>query len=72
MTLFKIIITIIMIITMVIIIVITITIIIVIAIIIIIIIIIIINPCGPEVSGGNWHEIFSPLAVRLKCTQKIK
>ena len=71
MTLFKIIITIIMIITMVIIIVITITIIIVIAI-IIIIIIIIINPCGPEVSGGNWHEIFSPLAVRLKCTQKIK
>ena len=67
MTLFKIIITIIMTITMVIIIVITITIIIVIA-----IIIIIINPCGPEVSGGNWHEIFSPLVVRLKCTQKIK
>ena len=69
MTLFKIIITIIMTITMVIIIVIAITIIIVIA---IIIITIIINPCGPDVSGGNWHEIFSPLVVRLKCTQKIK
>ena len=66
MTLFEIIITIIMTITIVIIIAITITIIIVIA------IIIIKNPCGPEVSGGNWYEIFSPLVVRLKCTQKIK
>ena len=39
---------------------------------IIIIIIIIISPHGLEIPGGNWHGIFSPLAVRLKCTRKIK
>ena len=25
-----------------------------------------------EIPGGNWREIFSPLAVRLKCTRVIK
>ena len=39
---------------------------------IIIILIIIISPHGLEIPGGNWHGIFSPLAVRLKCTRKIK
>ena len=38
--------------------------------IIIIIIIIIINLRGLEFSCGNWRRIFSPLAGRLKCTQK--
>ena len=23
---------------------------------------------GHEIRGGNWHRIFNPLAVRLKCT----
>ena len=41
-------------------------------IIIIIMIIIIISPHGLEIPGDNWHGIFSPLAVRLKCTRKIK
>ena len=40
--------------------------------IIIIIIIIIIYPLGLEIPGGNWRGIFSPLAIRLRCTQKIK
>ena len=39
-------------------------------IIIIIMIIIIINLRGLEFSCGNWRRIFSPLAGRLKCTQK--
>ena len=47
-------------------------IIIIIIIIIIIVIIIMINPRGLEIPGGNWRWIFSPLAVMLKCTQKIK
>ena len=38
--------------------------------IIIIMIIIIINLRGLEFSCGNWRRIFSPLAGRLKCTQK--
>ena len=44
--------------------------IIIIIIIIIIIMIIIINLRGLEFSCGNWRRIFSPLAGRLKCTQK--
>ena len=43
---------------------------IIITIIIIIMIIIIINLRGLEFSCGNWRRIFSPLAGRLKCTQK--
>ena len=30
--------------------------------------IMIISADGHEIPGGNWHGIFSPLAVRLKCT----
>ena len=30
--------------------------------------IMIINVDGHEIPGGNWHRIFSLLAVRLKCT----
>ena len=30
--------------------------------------IMIISVDGHEIPGGNWHGIFSPLAVRLKCT----
>ena len=41
-------------------------------IIVIIMMIIIINPRGLEIPGGNWRWIFSPLAVMLECTQKIK
>ena len=37
-----------------------------------IIIIIIIYPLGIEIPGGNRRGIFSPLAVRLRCIQKIK
>ena len=37
---------------------------------IIMIMIIIINPRGVKVPGSNWRGIFSPLSVRLKCTQK--
>ena len=37
-----------------------------------IIIIIIIYTLGLEIPGGNWRGIFSPLAVRLRCIQKIK
>ena len=32
----------------------------------------IINLRGLEIPGGNYHRIFSPLAVRLKCIQIIK
>ena len=39
---------------------------------IIIIIIIITYPLGLEIPGGNRRGIFSPLAVRLRCIQKIK
>ena len=59
-----------MIIIIIVVVVIIITIIIIIIIIIIIMIIIIINLRGLEFSCGNWCRIFSPLAGRLKCTQK--
>ena len=35
-------------------------------------IIIMINPHGLEIPGGNWHGIFCPLAVRLKCFRITK
>ena len=38
----------------------------------ILIIIIIIKPRRLEIPGGNWRGMFSPLAVSLKCNQKIK
>ena len=37
-----------------------------------ILIIIIIKPRRLEIPGGNWRGMFSPLAVSLKCNQKIK